>query len=505
MGGILMSNIFGSNFTICTWGESHGKALGVVIDGIKPGIEVDLKSIRHELMRRRPGQSKIVTSRMETDDCQILSGVLDGKSTGMPISIIVWNNDADSSHYDNIKNVFRPGHADFSYYYKYGIRDHRGGGRSSGRETVARVIAGAIAKTILKKKGIKVRGFVKSIGSVDIGNVAVEKINFDEVENNPVRCPEKRKANDMIKQIVAAKNEDDSVGGVVCIVITGVNKGLGDPVFDKIDANLGKAMFSIGSVKGVEIGAGFRSALMKGSENNDQIRIDGFMSNNSGGILGGITTGQDIIISIAVKPTPSIKKTQKTMDKQGKEREIKIEGRHDPCICPRIVPVAESMAAIVIADAVLRQEEISNEKFSKEDIRYGIDRVDNEILTLLARRYNLAKMMGEYKKKYNLSIDDIKREKELLLRKCEIARDYGLDVGFVQKIFITLINESKRIQKDGDCGDTKEGGCGDSKDEDTNYCKTDDEENSVISDKVDLKTVPDELLEQKRIREHEER
>ncbi|MCF7861595.1 chorismate synthase [Candidatus Woesearchaeota archaeon] len=448
-----MSNIFGDNFTISTWGESHGKALGAVIDGVKPGIDINIEAIRDELKRRRPGQSEIVTSRMEPDDCEILSGIIDGKSTGMPICIIVWNKDADSSKYEELKDVFRPGHADFSYYYKYGIRDHRGGGRSSGRETVARVIGGGIAKIILKQKGIKVRGFVRSIGSVDIGDMPVDKINFEERENNPVRCPDKKKANDMIKQIVAAKHDGDSVGGVVCIVISGVPKGLGDPVFDKIDANIGKAMFSIGSVKGVEVGAGFRVAGMKGSENNDQIGVDGFMSNNSGGILGGISTGQDIVIKIAVKPTPSISRTQKTIDKHGKEREIKIEGRHDPCICPRIVPVAESMAAIVIVDAILKQDELSEKRLSKEDIRYGIDRVDNEILTLLGRRYSLARLMGEYKKKYNLSIDDLRREKELLLRKRELARDYGLDGEFVEKLFISLINESKKIQRNGDSGE----------------------------------------------------
>ena len=350
---IMTGNSFGKLFKITTWGESHGKAVGVVVDGCPCNVEIDKKEIQKELDRRKPGQSKSTTQRKEEDRVEILSGLFNGKTTGMPISLIVENKDKDSSKYEKIKDTFRPGHADFSYEKKYGIRDFKGGGRSSGRETIGRVAAGAIAKKILKKEDVRIFGFTKQIG-----NIKAKDIDFEVIENNSVRCPDEKKAKEMEKIIENVKEEGDSIGGVAEIIVRNCPTGLGDPVFDKLDAELSKALMSIGAVKGVEFGSGFSVANRKASENNDEMNRNGFVSNNAGGILGGISTGQDIVIRIAVKPTPSIFKKQKTVDKNGKEKEIKIKGRHDPCIVPRIVPVAESMAALALVDRFLIQRSL---------------------------------------------------------------------------------------------------------------------------------------------------
>lgn len=336
-----------------TWGESHGPAVGAVIDGCPAGLALSEKDIQKELDRRRTGQSKVSTARKEKDRAAILSGVFKGKTTGVPISILVENQDIDSSAYEKIKDLFRPGHADFTYHAKYGFRDYRGGGRSSGRETVGRVAAGAVAKKLLALHGMEVFGY-----SIQIHDVRMKKFDRREIERNDVRCPDKRAAELMAERIMGFKAKGDSVGGVIEIRATGVPAGLGEPVFDKLDADLAKAIMSLGSVKGVEIGAGFSAAEMLGSENNDPFISKGGVpaleSNNSGGILGGISTGAEIVIRAAVKPTPSISLAQRTVDVKGREREIRVGGRHDPCICPRIIPVAESMAAMTIADHFLR-------------------------------------------------------------------------------------------------------------------------------------------------------
>jgi chorismate synthase len=352
----MSGNNFGKLFRITTWGESHGPATGVVIDGCPSGLELTEREIQKELDRRKPGQSNVTSLRKEDDKVEIVSGVFGGKTTGMPIALIIKNKNADPSKYEEIKDMFRPGHADFTYYKKYGIRDYRGGGRASGRETIGRVAAGAIAKKILKKEKIEIYAYARQIG-----NIKAEKIDLKEIERNFVRSPDKDVAKDMEKLILSMKAEGDSIGGIVEIIVKNCPVGLGDPVFDKLDADLAKALLSIGAVKGVEFGRGFEVAELKGSENNDQITFSGFKNNNAGGVLGGISTGQDLVMRIAVKPTPSISKEQETVDINNKNSKIIVKGRHDPCIVPRIVPVAESMVALVLIDKLLIQKAIGDE------------------------------------------------------------------------------------------------------------------------------------------------
>ena len=344
-----------------TWGESHGEALGVVVDGCPAGIELSAADIQHELDRRRPGMSEIASERREADEVLILSGVFEGKTLGTPISMLVWNKDVDSTPYDEIKHIARPGQADYSYQMKYGLRDYRGGGRASGRETLARVAAGAIAKKVLAYYNIGVVGHVVEIGGIR-AKARSEEVDLKEIKRiadmNAVRCADSEAAVQMQELIKRAKREGDSVGGIVEVIATGVPPGLGEPVFDKLDAELAKALMSIGAVKGVEIGIGFGAARMRGSEMNDEFYIeDGKIrtrTNNAGGILGGISTGEPVICRMAVKPTPSIAKPQRSVDmEQMDEVELRIRGRHDPCICPRIVPVAEAMVALVLMDYMM--------------------------------------------------------------------------------------------------------------------------------------------------------
>jgi len=342
-----------------TFGESHGPAVGAVLDGIRPGIELSPEDIQRELDRRRPGQSAVTTPRNEEDRVHILSGIFEGKTTGCPICMLIYNRDQDSSRYNGLREVFRPGHADFTFWKKFGIRDHRGGGRSSGRETAGRVASGAAAKKILADRGIRVTAFAQEIAGIQ----GVTE-DFSHIENNSVRAADPSVSSKMEEAVLAARNQKDSVGGIVKLVIHNIPPGIGDPVFFKLDARLGMAMLSIGAVKGIEFGAGFASSRMRGSENNDRMKDGSFESNNAGGILGGISTGQDIIARIAVKPTPSIAQEQDTIDLHGANRSIKIEGRHDPCIVPRIIPVIEAMAALVVLDAL----EIQN-NLGKNDIQ----------------------------------------------------------------------------------------------------------------------------------------
>jgi chorismate synthase len=340
------ANTFGEIIRITTFGESHGPAIGAILDGIKPGIEISGDEIQSELDRRRPGQSAVTTPRKETDRVQILSGVFDGKTTGAPIAMVIFNRDQDSSKYESIRDVFRPGHADFTYYKKYGIRDYRGGGRSSGRETAGRVACGAIAKKLLSERGVRIVAH-----SVEIGGVKAETCDYDAIEKNMVRCADPIAASKMEEAILRAKESSDSVGGIAQLDILGVPVGLGDPVFFKLDARLTYAIMTIGATKGVEVGGGFQLARLHGSESNDPMQDGGFLSNNAGGITGGISTGQPILLRVVVKPTSSIAQRQKTIDLQGNNREIEVHGRHDPCIMPRIIPVIENMAALVILDA----------------------------------------------------------------------------------------------------------------------------------------------------------
>jgi len=347
MGG----NSFGTLFRVTTWGESHGKALGVVVDGCPPRIELSEKDIQRELERRRPGKHAASSPRKERDRIEILSGVFEGKTTGTPISIIVWNEDVDSAAYDEIKNIFRPGHADFTYQAKYGIRDHRGGGRASARETIGRVAGGAVAKKILKREKVEIIAY-----TVELGGIRVEKIDFEEIERNGLRCPDRKAAAAMEKKIDETKGKGDTLGGIVEILVRGCPSGLGEPVFDKLEADLAKALMSIGSVRGVEIGAGFGVARMFGSQCNDPLGPKGFEKNDAGGILGGISSGADIVIRVAVKPVPSIHLEQKTVDSSMRRVTLQIKGRHDVSPIPRINSVCEAMVAIVLTDHLLRQK-----------------------------------------------------------------------------------------------------------------------------------------------------
>ena len=357
----MAGNSFGTVFRITTWGESHGSGVGVVVDGCPAGLALSEEVVQGELDRRRPGQSSISTQRKEEDRVEILSGTFDGVTTGTPISMLVWNRDAKSSAYDALRDRPRPGHADLTYLARYGVRDHRGGGRASARETVGRVAAGAVAKRLLAERGILVAGYVLELGGVRADLLEGLDLSAlrEAAEKNPVRCPDQIAAAKMVRAIEAAREAGDSLGGIAEIVAVGVPPGLGEPVFDKLDGDLARALMGIGAVKAVEIGAGVGAARMRGSEMNDPI-LPGpegprFETNNAGGILGGISTGAPIVCRIAVKPTPSISRPQRTVDlSRGEAVEIEIKGRHDPVIPPRIVPVAEAMVALVLADHLLR-------------------------------------------------------------------------------------------------------------------------------------------------------
>lgn len=345
MGG----NTFGKAFCVTTFGESHGAAVGVVIDGAAPGLEIDTDYIQQQLDRRKPGGGSVSSSRDEPDRVEILSGVMEGRTTGTPVMMILYNRDADPSAYESVRTLFRPGHADWSYHRKYGIRDWRGGGRASGRETAARVAAGAVARRCLQQRDVSVHAYTRAAAGI-----WCEEVKVEDVEQNELRACDSAAAERMLGKIAGLQRRGDSAGGVVECVIKGVPAGLGEPVFDKLDAVLAAAVFSIGAVKGVEFGAGFRAADMSGSEHNDQMDAGGFLSNNAGGILGGISTGADIVFRAAIKPTPSISRLQKTVDEEGVSTSIRVKGRHDACICPRIVPVIEAMACIVVEDHIKR-------------------------------------------------------------------------------------------------------------------------------------------------------
>ena len=343
---------FGKAFNITTFGESHGKAIGVVIQGCPPGLVIDAEIIQKALDKRKPGSGVSSTKRNEPDHPIILSGIFNGQTTGTPIMILIENKDAKSKSYDPIASFFRPGHGDFTYQAKYGIRDYRGGGRASARETAARVAAGAVAQLVLDQKNIKINSY-----TLELGGIRALKIDdISEKDKNYLQCPDLDAAHKMEKKIKDVKNKGDSLGGIVEIIALNVPPGLGEPVFDKLDADIAKALMSIGAVKAVEIGAGICAPKMTGFENNDQILLDGFQTNHSGGILAGISNGDDIITRVHVKPIPSILKPQQTIDEKGRLTEISTKGRHDICAIPRINKVCEAMLAIVLTDHLLRQK-----------------------------------------------------------------------------------------------------------------------------------------------------
>jgi chorismate synthase len=347
----MAGNSYGTLYRVTTFGESHGEALGGIIDGCPSGIELDLQAIQYEMSRRKPGQSAIVTQRKEPDDVQFLSGIFEGKTTGTPIGFIIPNTNQKSDDYSHIKDNYRPSHADYVYDQKYGFRDYRGGGRSSARETASRVVAGAIAKQMLPE--IKINAFVSSVGPLFLEK-ELKDLDFSTIENNPVRCPDQEMASKMEEYIKQIRKEGDTVGGTVTCVIQNVPVGLGEPVFDKLHAELGKAMLSINAVKGFDYGSGFEGVKMKGSEHNDLYNADGSTKTNlSGGIQGGISNGMDIYFRVAFKPVATIMQKQEALDNKGNITEMTGKGRHDPCVVPRAVPIVEAMAAMVLADFYL--------------------------------------------------------------------------------------------------------------------------------------------------------
>ena len=343
-------NTFGQNFRLTTFGESHGAAMGGVIDGMPAGIEVDYDLLRRDLARRRPGQSALTTARKEDDEVELLSGIYNGKTTGTPIGFIIRNTDQHSSDYEDLQDVFRPSHADFTYQMKYGIRDPRGGGRSSARETVSRIVGGAFAKMILRQQGIRITAYTSQVGDIQVVKPYTE-LSFDEIEKNPVRCADAEKAIEMQRLIEQVKADGDTIGGVVTCVIQGCPTGIGEPVFDKLQSRLAAAMLSINACKGFDYGAGFEGVTMKGSEQNDIFEsLTKTKTNFSGGIQGGISNGQDIYFRCVFKPVATILKPQPTVNVHGEPVIVKPRGRHDPCVLPRAVPVVEAMAAMVMAD-----------------------------------------------------------------------------------------------------------------------------------------------------------
>ena len=347
----MAGNSFGTLFKITTFGESHGEALGGIIDGCPPGIALNFEAIQFEMTRRKPGQSAIVTQRKEDDQVQFLSGIFEGKTTGTSIGFIIPNTNQKSDDYSDIKNTYRPSHADYVYEKKYGLRDYRGGGRSSARETASRVVAGAVAKQLLPN--IKINAFVSSVGTI-ILDKPYQDLDFSKTESNPVRCPDEATAAKMEELIRDIRKQGDTIGGTITCVLQNVPLGLGEPVFDKLHADLGKAMLSINAVKGFEYGSGFCGAQMKGSDHNDLYKPDGTTKTNlSGGIQGGISNGMDIYFRVAFKPVATLIQKQEVLDNQGNIKELQGKGRHDPCVLPRAVPIVEAMAAIVLADFYL--------------------------------------------------------------------------------------------------------------------------------------------------------
>ncbi|RAJ16180.1 chorismate synthase [Olleya aquimaris] len=344
----MAGNSYGNLFKLTTFGESHGVAIGGIIDGCPPGITLDFEAIQKEMNRRKPGQSAIVTQRKEPDEVKFLSGIFEGKTTGTPIGFVIENANQKSHDYSHIKDSYRPSHADYVYDKKYGFRDYRGGGRSSARETASRVVAGAIAKQVLKD--IKIHAFTSSVGDIFIDK-PYQDLDFSNIESNDVRCPDSATAEKMIKRIKQIRKEGDTIGGTITCVLQNVPIGLGEPVFDKLHAELGKAMLSINAVKGFEYGSGFCGAKMKGSEHNDQYNSDGTTKTNlSGGIQGGISNGMDIYFRVAFKPVATLIQKYETINKEGEKVEMQGKGRHDPCVVPRAVPIVEAMAALVLAD-----------------------------------------------------------------------------------------------------------------------------------------------------------
>ena len=444
----MSGNVFGSIFRVMTFGESHGPYIGMVIDGLKPGLAINTEQIQQELDRRRPGQSDLVTPRQETDRAEIISGIFEGKTTGTPLCILIRNQDQRSQDYQKLQNLLRPGHASFSYLQKYGIFDFRGGGRASGRETASRVAAGAVARQLLKQRDIQIFAYTRQIG-----DVMIDSVDLAEIEKNPVRSPDASTAKKMAAAISRAQQEGDSLGGVIEIVVKNCPAGLGEPVFNKLEADLAQALMSIGAVKAFEMGGGFSAAHQRGSNFNDLFYYDPeskkfrTRTNQAGGILGGISNGEDLVMRIAVKPPSSISKKQNTVDLSGSPAELEIKGRHDPCICPRVVPVAEAMVALVLIDHLLLQERISSQK-ELEDVRHKVDTIDTQILLLYAQRRKLIGDIARIKKDKQIPVLDKTREKEKEKRMQEMARELQLPSKMTTELFQLFLQDSYAIQEE---------------------------------------------------------
>ncbi|NOX36481.1 MAG: chorismate synthase [Calditrichaeota bacterium] len=444
----MSGNMFGQAFRVMTFGESHGPYIGVVIDGVQPGVPIDVEWIQRELDRRRPGQSAIVTPRQEKDRVQVISGIFEGKTTGTPICLLIANQDQRSKDYSHIQKIFRPGHAGFTFLKKYGIFDYRGGGRASGRETAARVAAGAVAKQMLERRGIRIFAYTRQVGEIEIN-----RVDLEEIEKNPVRAPDPEAAERMMQAIMDARNAGDSLGGVVEIVVKNCPPGLGEPVFHKLEADLAGALMSIGAVKAFGMGSGFAAARMKGSEHNDPFVRDEatgrihLATNHAGGVLGGISTGDDLVMHIAVKPPSSIARKQHTVDHEGNPVEFEIGGRHDPCICPRVVPVAEAMVALVLIDHLLMQERLIHSD-ALQVLRDQIDTIDTQLLLLLAQRKRLVERIARVKQKNRQAIQDPTRETELLQQWKTFGQQLDLPAGFVQELAEVLLRFSRNVQED---------------------------------------------------------
>jgi len=433
----MLGNKWGNWLGISTFGESHGRAMGILLEDIKPGLEFPLDEIREALTRRRPGKSEFSTSRIEPDDLEVISGVFEGKTTGMPICLLIRNSQQRSRDYSQLKDIFRPGHADFSYFKKFKIYDYRGGGRASGRETVARVVAGELVDHLL--------GDIKFL-TYPIMIAGISATSFQPDFANLLHWPDPDTYQSVQNRLSELKAEGDSAGGIIEMKIDNIPAGLGDPVFEKLDANLAKAIISIGSVKGIEFGRGFKLANLSGSEANDEMKDENFLTNNSGGILGGISNGNQIVLRFVVKPTPSISKPQQTIDKDENNQTISVTGRHDTCIVPRLIPAAEAMAKLVLADAISYQKLVAGKKRDLNDLREGIDKIDEDILIALARRMKISQHIGVVKKQSDKQVTDPNREKDLYGSLKQKAKFWGLNPDLIQQIWPHIIAESKNQQ-----------------------------------------------------------
>jgi chorismate synthase len=443
----MKSNSYEKFLGFTSFGESHGPSIGLVIEDVKPGIEFPLAEIRKALNERKPGKGEFSTTRKEADEIQILSGVLEGITTGMPICLMVKNKDAHPQDYEHLKEIFRPGHADFSLFQKFKIYDYRGGGRASGRETISRVAAAGMVDKILEDIEIK-------IYPVQIGKIAATKFGESKNElhqrsnifSNELFWPDSSSYDDLINYLKEIKESGNSAGGIVEVQIENLPSGLGDPVFEKLDANLAKAILSIGGVKGIEFGDGFELAKITGSESNDQMDESGFLTNHSGGILGGISTGQMLKFRFVVKPTSSINIEQQTITHAGKATTIKVGGRHDVCIIPRLIPVVKAMIKLVLADAISYQKLISDKKQNLADYREAINKIDEDLIIALKRRMEISKLIGNYKKEHSLTIMNKKREIELLNSLKLKAEELEISEDLIESIWKLILKDSKKQQ-----------------------------------------------------------